>query len=102
MRTPPNNQNSANALKIRHDEPGTALSQTEREMLESRRQAERRRVAVFGQPSTGGASTSNGNGAETCQSPAPTDPAAQQFEDIFGNVIPFPDLPRGPAPVFAE
>jgi hypothetical protein len=103
MRTPPNKQNSANALKIRHDDPGTALSQTEREMLESRRQAERRRVAVFGQPSRGGAaSTSNGNGAETSQSPAPTDPAAQQFEDIFGNVIPFPELPRGPAPVFAE
>src|SRR5262245_42555186 len=76
-------------------------AERELEMLESRRQAERRRAGLFGQSIGGAASISNGNDAETPQSPAPTDPGSEEFEDIFGNVIPFPGLPRGPAPAFA-
>ena len=41
----------------------------------------------------------NGNSAGDLQ--APTDPT-EQFEDIFGNVVPFHKLPRGPSPLFAR
>jgi hypothetical protein len=46
MTTSIKSQNSANALKVQQDDPGTAQSQTEREMLESRCQGERHPVKV--------------------------------------------------------
>ena len=83
-----------------------ALSQTEREMLESRRQAQRR-ARMFGRPAqdpAAPASTSNGigDGTEGVQTSAPTNATNEGFEDIIGNVIPFHKLPRGPAAVFAD
>ena len=76
-------------------------------MLESRRQAEQRRARMFGRPANAAniaASTPNrnGDGAGGPQTSAPTDATGQQFEDIFGEVIPFPELPRGPSPLFAR
>jgi hypothetical protein len=84
MTTPTNNHNNAIALKTQQDaDPSApnaepALFQTEHEMLESRRQAQRR-ARMFGQPASGGAaSTGNGNGAGDPEAAAPTDPAAEE------------------------
>ena len=70
-------------------------------MLESRRQAEQRHARMFGRPANaadiaGSTPDRNGDGMEGLQTSTPTNATNQEYEDIFGEVIPFPELPRGP------
>ena len=76
-------------------------------MLESRRQAEQRHARMFGRPANaadiaGSTPDRNGDGMEGLQTSTPTNATNQEYEDIFGEVIPFPELPRGPSPLFAR
>ena len=86
-----------------------ALSQTEREMLASQRQAEQRHARIVGRPaSAGAASTGNGNGSGDPEAAAPTDPAGEEpfIPDYDDNIIFFIREPlarsRAPQPARRE